>query len=47
LIPVGLKKMRVDPAVASTVFVTTFTDVAGSLSFLGIASLLFGLLRHA
>ena len=40
LIPIGLKKLNIDPAVASSVFVTTFTDVAGSLSFLGIASLL-------
>jgi magnesium transporter len=40
LIPIALKKLKIDPAVASSVFVTTFTDVGGSLSFLGIASLL-------
>jgi magnesium transporter len=45
LIPVALKKMKIDPAVASTVFVTTFTDIGGSLSFLGIASLLMNLLK--
>jgi len=44
LIPVVLKRY-VDPAVASTVFVTTFTDIGGSLSFLGIASLLIHLLK--
>jgi magnesium transporter len=40
LIPVGLKKIGVDPAVASSVFVTTCTDVCGSFSFLGIATVL-------
>jgi magnesium transporter len=46
LIPITLKRMKIDPAVASSVFVTTFTDVCGSLSFLGIASLLMNLLKH-
>ncbi|PYP86206.1 MAG: magnesium transporter [Blastocatellia bacterium AA13] len=45
LIPVALKKLRIDPAVASTVFVTTCTDVGGFFSFLGIATLLMPLLR--
>jgi magnesium transporter len=40
LVPVVLKKMGIDPAIASTVFVTTFTDVGGSLSFLGLATIL-------
>jgi magnesium transporter len=40
LVPVLLKKLHVDPAVASSVFVTTCTDVAGFLSFLGLATLL-------
>jgi len=40
LIPVALKRMRVDPAVASSVFVTTFTDIGGSLSFLGLATVI-------
>ena len=39
LIPVTLKKMNIDPALASSVFVTTVTDVIGFLSFLGIGSL--------
>ena len=38
LIPIGLEKMRVDPALASGVFVTTVTDVAGFLAFLGLAA---------
>jgi len=41
LIPVALKKMNIDPALASSVFVTTVTDVIGFLSFLGIGSLVF------
>ncbi|HEX5258360.1 MAG TPA: magnesium transporter [Sphingomicrobium sp.] len=44
LIPVGLEKLRIDPAVTSTVFVTTMTDVIGFFSFLGLAAL-FGLHR--
>ena len=47
LIPVALRRMNVDPAVASAVFVTTFTDVGGSLSFLGIATLMIHLLKAA
>jgi magnesium transporter len=43
LIPIVLEKMRADPAVASGTFVTTVTDVVGFLSFLGIATLWFGL----
>ncbi|MDA9624028.1 magnesium transporter [Pelagibacteraceae bacterium] len=38
LVPVSLKKLNVDPALASSVFVTTITDVIGFLSFLGIGS---------
>ncbi|MBO0741059.1 MAG: magnesium transporter [Hyphomicrobiaceae bacterium] len=38
-IPLGLKRLRFDPAVSSTVFVTTVTDVVGFLAFLGLASL--------
>jgi magnesium transporter len=44
LIPIILKRLKIDPAVASTVFVTTFTDVGGSLSFLGLATLLMQLI---
>ena len=37
LVPVSLKKINIDPAIASSVFVTTITDVIGFLSFLGVA----------
>ncbi|MGI8525235.1 MAG: magnesium transporter [Pseudolabrys sp.] len=43
LIPIGLNRFKVDPAVASSPFVTTVTDVVGFFSFLGIATLWFGL----
>jgi magnesium transporter len=43
LIPMVLDRVRVDPAVASGTFVTTVTDVVGFFSFLGIATLWFGL----
>ena len=38
-IPLALDRMGFDPAVASTVFVTTVTDVVGFFSFLGLATL--------
>ena len=41
LVPVTLKKFNIDPALASSVFVTTITDVIGFLSFLGIGSYFF------
>ena len=40
LIPIGLERARVDPALASGVFVTTVTDVVGFLAFLGIAAII-------
>ena len=43
LIPLIIAKLRGDPAVSSGVFVTTVTDVVGFFSFLGIATLWFGL----
>ncbi len=39
LVPVGLLRSGVDPAVASSVFVTTITDVVGFSVFLGLAAL--------
>ena len=39
LIPVGLERMKVDPAVSSAVFVTMCTDCMGFFSFLGLATL--------
>jgi len=38
LIPIGLEKMKIDPALASAVFLTTITDVVGFFTFLGLAS---------
>ncbi|KPN19855.1 magnesium transporter [Luteimonas terrae] len=38
LLPLLLKRMRVDPAVAGTVVVTAVTDIMGFFSFLGLAS---------
>lgn len=40
LVPVALRAFRVDPAIASSVIITTFTDVCGFFSFLGLATLL-------
>ena len=36
-IPVVLERFRIDPAIASSIFVTTFTDVCGFLLLLGLA----------
>jgi magnesium transporter len=43
LIPLTLDRLGKDPAVASSPFVTTVTDVVGNFAFLGIATLWFGL----
>jgi magnesium transporter len=37
-IPLLLKKLDVDPAIGSTVILTTVTDVVGFFSFLGLAT---------
>ena len=39
LVPIGLLRAGIDPAVASSVFVTTITDVVGFFVFLGLAAL--------
>lgn len=39
LIPMVLDRLKIDPAVASSVFVTTVTDIVGFFSFLGLAAL--------
>lgn len=39
IVPVILKKLKVDPALASAVFVTTVTDVLGFFFFLGLATI--------
>jgi len=38
LIPITLHKVNIDPALASSIFVTTITDVIGFFAFLGLAS---------
>lgn len=43
LVPLGLDRLKVDPAIASSVFVTTITDVIGFFAFLALAGLWFGL----
>ncbi|MFQ5934809.1 MAG: magnesium transporter [Acidiferrobacterales bacterium] len=40
IIPVGVRRLGIDPALASGVALTTVTDVVGFFSFLGLASLL-------
>ncbi|MBO6917542.1 MAG: magnesium transporter [Rhizobiaceae bacterium] len=44
LLPLILDKMGFDPAISSTVFVTTVTDVIGFFAFLGLAGLWFGVI---
>ena len=44
LVPVGLKKIGQDPAVASSIVLTTITDITGFFAFLGIATLFAGFL---
>ncbi|WP_421760059.1 magnesium transporter [Devosia sp.] len=41
LIPLALNRFKIDPAIASSVFVTTVTDVVGFFAFLGIAAIWF------
>ena len=43
-VPLLLRRLGLDPAVSSAVFVTTFTDVIGFLLFLGMAAALIGFL---
>jgi magnesium transporter len=38
LVPLGLHRLGLDPALASGTFVTTLTDVMGFLAFLGLAT---------
>ena len=45
VVPLGLRALNVDPALASSVFITTFTDVAGFASFLGLATVFLRYLR--
>ena len=47
LVPLGLRAANVDPALASSVFITTMTDVFGFLSFLGLATIFAHYLTRA
>ena len=38
-LPIIMKKLRIDPALAGTVILTTITDVVGIFAFLGTATL--------
>ena len=40
MVPLLLKRMEVDPAIGSTVILTTVTDVVGFFSFLGLATII-------
>ncbi|OZG75020.1 magnesium transporter [Hahella sp. CCB-MM4] len=46
LVPIMLKRLGLDPAQSSSIVLTTVTDIAGFMSFLGIAYLLFDMLPH-
>jgi magnesium transporter len=43
IIPLSINKLRIDPALASGIVLTTFTDVFGFLSFLSIATYILNL----
>ena len=45
LIPLSLRALKIDPALASSVFITTLTDVFGFFSFLGLGTLFIKYLR--
>jgi len=40
MVPLLLKRLDIDPAIGSTVILTTVTDVVGFMSFLGLATLI-------
>lgn len=40
MVPLLLKKMEIDPAIGSTVILTTVTDIVGFFSFLGLATII-------
>jgi magnesium transporter len=41
LLPVILRKIKIDPALAGTVILTTVTDIVGFVSFLGLATVFY------
>lgn len=40
MIPILLNRLKIDPAISSSIFLTTVTDCAGFFSFLGLATLI-------
>jgi magnesium transporter len=46
IVPLVLERYSFDPAIASSIFVTTFTDVGGFFSFLGLATLAIHFFKH-
>ncbi len=46
LIPLGLRAAKADPALSSSIFLTTVTDVAGFFFFLGLAAFLIPFVGH-
>lgn len=44
MVPIVLSSLKLDPAQSSSIVLTTITDIAGFFSFLGIATLLAGML---
>jgi len=44
MVPIVLQRMGQDPALSSSIILTTITDIAGFMSFLGIATMLSGML---
>ncbi|MCY3544156.1 MAG: magnesium transporter [Chloroflexi bacterium] len=44
IVPLGLRAMKIDPALSSAVAVTTLTDVLGFLVYLGLATAAIGLI---
>lgn len=46
LVPMAMSKFKIDPATASGVVLTTFTDIAGGAFYLGLATIFLTLLRQ-
>src|SRR4051812_21610349 len=46
IVPLILERFGYDPAIASSIFVTTFTDVGGFFSFLGLATVAIHVFKH-
>ncbi len=46
LVPMAMNRFKIDPATASGVVLTTFTDIAGGLFYLGLATIFLSLLRQ-